>query len=70
MTVKKGDLVRLVEEKFVGSLEAQASDPRLPPYVFTGQGEVVDLMGEYAQVKFPVPTPNVWLRIDQIEAVK
>nr|B8HX52.1 RecName: Full=NAD(P)H-quinone oxidoreductase subunit O; AltName: Full=NAD(P)H dehydrogenase I subunit O; Short=NDH-1 subunit O; Short=NDH-O [Cyanothece sp. PCC 7425] len=70
MAVKKGDLVRLVEEKFVGSVEAQASDPRLPPYVFAGQGEVVDLMGEYAQVKFPVPTPNVWLRIDQLEAVK
>ncbi len=70
MAVKKGDLVRLVREKFENSLEAQASDRRLPPYVFSGDGEVVDIRGDYAQVKFRVPTPNVWLRIDQLEAMK
>jgi hypothetical protein len=67
MAIKKGDLVRLVREKFVGSLEAQASDTRLSPYLFEGQGQVVEVRGEYAQVRFPVPTPNVWLRVDQLE---
>lgn len=70
MAVKKGDLVRLVREKFENSLEAKASDPRLPPYVFAGNGEVVEIRGDYAQVKFPVPTPNIWLRLDQLEATK
>lgn len=68
MAVKKGDLVRIIPDKFKGSVEAQASDWRLPPYVFEGTGEVVETQDEYAQVKFAVPTPNVWLRIDQLEA--
>lgn len=69
MAVKKGDFVRLVQESFTDSVEALASDPRLPPYVFEGKGVVVDLRGDYAQVKFPVPTPNIWLRLDQLAAV-
>lgn len=67
MAVKKGSLVSIVREAFENSVEAQASDRRLPPYVFEGTGEVVELKGDYAQVKFKVPTPNVWLRVDQLE---
>jgi hypothetical protein len=70
MAVKKGDFVRLVLEKFENSIEAQASDRRLPPYVFDGTGEVVEISGDYAQIKFLVPTPTVWLAVDQLEAVK
>jgi hypothetical protein len=69
--IKKGDLVRAVREKLETSLEAQASDPRLPPYLFDSKGEVVDIRGDYAFVKFgKVPTPNIWLRIDQLEPFK
>jgi hypothetical protein len=67
MAIKKGDLVRLVLEKFENSIEAQASDLRLPPYVFDGTGEVVEISGNYAQIKFRVPTPTVWLALDQLE---
>ncbi|NJM78061.1 MAG: NAD(P)H-quinone oxidoreductase subunit O [Acaryochloridaceae cyanobacterium RU_4_10] len=67
MAIKKGDLVRLVLEKFENSIEAQASDRRLPPYVFDGTGEVVEISGNYAQIKFRVPTPTVWLALDQLE---
>jgi Cyanobacterial and plant NDH-1 subunit O len=67
MAIKKGDLVRLIRETFEGSLEAKASDTRLSPYLFEGKGQVVEVRGDYAQVKFPVPTPNVWLRVDQLE---
>lgn len=70
MALKKGDLVRVIQEKLENSVEALASDRRWPPYIFEGKGEVVELRGDYAQVKFPVPTPNVWLRADQLEAVK
>ncbi|HIK45333.1 MAG TPA: NAD(P)H-quinone oxidoreductase subunit O [Leptolyngbyaceae cyanobacterium M65_K2018_010] len=68
MALKRGDLVRAVREKLESSLEAQASDPRFPPYLFETQGEIVDLNDEYALVKFGhVPTPNIWLRQDQLE---
>jgi Cyanobacterial and plant NDH-1 subunit O len=66
--LKRGDLVRAVREKLEGSLEAQASDPRLPPYLFETRGEIVDIRNDYAQVKFGhMPAPNVWLRLDQLE---
>ncbi len=71
MAVKKGDLVRAVREKLENSVEAKASDTRFPPYIFDSKGEVVDLRGDYAQVKFgKVPTPNIWLRVDQLEPFK
>lgn len=68
MAVKKGSMVRIIPEKFADSLEAKASDSRLPPYVFAGTGEVLEIKGDYAQIKFRVPTPTVWLRVDQLEA--
>jgi hypothetical protein len=71
MAVKKGDLVRAIREKLENSLEAQASDSRFPPYLFETKGEIVDMRGDYALVKFgQVPTPNIWLRVDQLESVK
>ncbi|MBD2104228.1 NAD(P)H-quinone oxidoreductase subunit O [Leptolyngbya sp. FACHB-261] len=70
MAFKKGDMVRAVREKLDGSLEAQASDPRWPPYLFNSRGEVLDLRGDYVLVKFGVvPTPPVWLQEGQLEAV-
>lgn len=68
--IKKGSLVRVVKEKFAGSLEAKASDTVLPSYLFNSKGEIVDVNDEYALVQFYVPTPNVWLRLDQLEEAK
>ena len=69
-TIKKGTLVRANREKLENSLEAQASDSRFSSYLFETKGEVVDLRGDYAFVKFgQVPTPNIWLRVDQLEVV-
>jgi Cyanobacterial and plant NDH-1 subunit O len=71
MAVKKGDMVRAVREKLENSLEAQASDTRFPSYIFESKGEVVDMKGDYVLVKFgKVPTPNMWLRADQVEEFK
>ncbi len=64
--IKKGTLVRAIKEQLVNSLEAHASDTRFPNYLFESKGEVVELAGEYALVKFFVPTPNIWLRLDQL----
>ena len=65
--IKKGSLVRVLPEKLDNSLESKASDSRLPAYLLESKGEVLDLKDDYALVKFYVPTPNVWLRLDQLE---
>jgi hypothetical protein len=68
MAVKKGNMVRAVREKLENSVEAKASDSRFPAYLFDSRGEVVDIKGEYALVKFgKVPTPNIWLKLEQLE---
>ncbi len=71
MPVKKGDTVRAVREKLENSLEAKASDVRFPTYIFETKGQVLDIRGDYALVMFgQVPTPNIWLRVDQLEEFK
>ncbi|MBH8551899.1 NAD(P)H-quinone oxidoreductase subunit O [Nostocaceae cyanobacterium CENA357] len=71
MAVKKGDMVRAVRDNLENSTEALASDTRFPSYLFESQGEIVDVKGDYALVKFgKVPTPNIWLRLDQLEEFK
>ncbi|NET52602.1 MAG: NAD(P)H-quinone oxidoreductase subunit O [Merismopedia sp. SIO2A8] len=66
--MKKGTTVRAIREKLENSVEAQASDPKLPSYLFETKGEIVDIEGDYMLVKFgKVPTPNIWLRADQLE---
>ncbi|MEO0949345.1 MAG: NAD(P)H-quinone oxidoreductase subunit O [Cyanobacteria bacterium J06641_5] len=68
--IKKNSLVRAVREQLEGSLEAKASDDRFPPYIYESKGEVQEIEGDYALVKFYVATPNVWLRLDQLEAIE
>lgn len=65
--IKKGALVHAVRDKLIDSVEATASDTRFPKYLFESKGEIVDIEGDYALVKFYVPTPNIWLRLDQLE---
>ncbi|MBW4483091.1 MAG: NAD(P)H-quinone oxidoreductase subunit O [Tildeniella torsiva UHER 1998/13D] len=66
--LKRGDLVRAVRDKLENSLEATASDTRFPPYLFETRGEILETSNDYALVKFgEVPTPNIWLRLDQLE---
>jgi hypothetical protein len=67
--LKRGSFVRVVREKLENSVEATASDNRFPPYIFETRGEIQDTEGDYALIKFGVvPTPNIWLRLDQLEA--
>ncbi|MCB8788252.1 NAD(P)H-quinone oxidoreductase subunit O [Planktothrix agardhii] len=69
MGIKKGDFVYAVREKLENSLEAKASDPRFSAYIFETKGEIMELRGDYALIKFgQVPTPNIWLRLDQLES--
>ena len=52
MAVKKGNMLRAIREKLENSLEAKASDSRFPSYLFETKGEIVDIKGDYALVKF------------------
>ena len=71
MPIKKGTMVRAIREQLQNSTEATASDSRFPSYLFESQGEILDVKGDYALVKFgKVPTPNIWLRLDQLEEFK
>lgn len=71
MPIKKGTMVRAIREQLENSTEAKASDSRFPSYLFESQGEILDVKGDYALVKFgKVPTPNIWLRLDQLEEFK
>lgn len=66
VAITKGNLVKVIRENLENSLEAKASDSRLPEYLFNSKGEVLDIKEDYALVKFYVPTPSVWLRLDQL----
>ena len=65
--LKKGALVRLNLAAYQRSLEAAASDPVPPAYVLEGPGEILALKGDYAQLRWRRPVPDVWLRLDQLE---
>ena len=67
--LRKGTLVRVKVEAYAGSLEAAASDPQPPLYMLEGPGEILAVKGDYAQLRWRRPVPDVWLRLDQLEAV-
>jgi len=67
-TFRKGSLVRVNRKVYQNSLESTASDQIFPEYIFEGPGELLIIKGEYAQVRWRPPVPDVWLRIDQLEA--
>tara|TARA_B100000965_G_C19002702_1_gene503169 strand:+ start:183 stop:446 length:264 start_codon:yes stop_codon:yes gene_type:complete len=64
--LRKGDLVKVVREKYLNSLESQASDNNLPEYIFQGPGEVLLIKGEYCQVRWRRPVPDIWINSDHI----
>tara|TARA_B100000029_G_C17531300_1_gene943337 strand:+ start:1485 stop:1730 length:246 start_codon:yes stop_codon:yes gene_type:complete len=67
-TFRKGSLVRVNRKAYQNSLESRASDQFFPEYIFEGPGELLIIKGQYAQVRWRMPVPDVWLRIDQLEA--
>ncbi len=66
-SLKKGTLVRLNRAAYLDSVESTASDENPPAYPFEGPGELLLIKGEYAQIRWRRPVPDVWLRIDQLE---
>ena len=66
--LRKGALVKVNRSAYEASLEAAASDPTPPDYIFEGPGALLVVKGEYGQVRWNRPVPDVWLRMDQLEA--
>ena len=58
---RKGDLVKVEREKYINSMESKASDEDLPEYIFQGPGEVLLIKGEYCQIRWRRPVPDVWI---------
>ena len=67
---RKGDLIKVNKDVFINSLESKSSDKALPEYIFAGPGEVLLVKGEYCQVRWRRPVPDVWFRLDQLEPWK
>ncbi|WP_036901677.1 MULTISPECIES: NAD(P)H-quinone oxidoreductase subunit O [Prochlorococcus] len=65
---KKGSLVRVNRMAYAESLESMASDANPPDYIFDGPGELLLVKGDYCQIRWRRPVPDVWLKIDQLEA--
>ena len=63
---RKGDLVKVEREKYINSTESKASDNDLPEYIFHGPGELLLIKGDYCQVRWRRPVPDVWIRTDQL----
>ncbi len=66
--LRKGALVRVNRAHYENSIEAKASDGSPPSYIFEGPGELIAIKGDYCQVRWRMPVPDVWLRMDQIES--
>ena len=68
VALRKGALVKVNRVAYDASVEASASDPLPPAYIFEGPGELLVVKGDYGQVRWNRPVPDVWLRMDQLEA--
>ena len=68
--IRKGDLIRVDREKYLNSLESKASDNDLPEYIFQGPGEILLIKGDYCQVRWRRPVPDVWINSDHIVSYK
>ena len=66
--LRKGALVKVNRAAYSASLEASSSDPTAPDYIFEGPGELLLVKGDYGQVRWNRPVPDVWLRMDQLES--
>ena len=64
---RKGSLVRVNPDAYRNSIESLASDNLPPDYIFEGPGELLAIKGDYGQVRWRRPVPDIWLRIDQLE---
>ena len=64
--LRKGALIRVSRKAYERSLELKASDQSPPDYIFEGPGELLTIKGDYCQVRWRRPVPDVWINSDHI----
>ena len=64
--LRKGDLVKVEREKYLNSLESKSNDENLPEYIFNGPGEILLIKGDYCQIRWRRPVPDVWINSDHL----
>ena len=64
--LRKGDLVKVDRLQYINSLESLASDANLPEYIFEGPGEILLIKGDYCQIRWRRPVPDVWINTNHI----
>lgn len=60
--------MRVLRDQIEGSIEATASDSRLPDYIFDTDGEILDIKADYAWVKSCPTVANTWFKLDHLTA--
>jgi len=61
-------MVTAIKDKLANSPTALANDTRWSSYIFETPGEIVEIKGDYVQVKFgQVPTPPIWFHKDEVQ---
>ena len=63
---RKGDLVKVDRERYSNSSESRASDINLPEYIFEGPGEILLIKGDYCQIRWRRPVPDIWMSIEHM----
>ena len=61
---RKGALVQVNRKAYLKSSQSLSSDPSPPQYIFEGPGEVLLIKGDFCQVRWRKPVPDVWLKAD------
>ena len=64
LKLKKGDLVKVDRHAYRADASSRASDPEPPDYIFLGPGELVQVKGEAALIRWRLPVPDVWLPME------
>ena len=65
--LRKGTLVRVSYEAWTRNPETGTGDVTATHYIFRGPGEILALRGNYGQIRWHRPVPDVWLCLDYLE---
>ena len=67
--LKKGSLVKVDRSAYLRGSNPTASDPEPPDYIFLGPGEILQMKGDVALIRWRPPVPDVWLSTSVLRLV-
>ena len=69
LKLKKGSLVKVERDAYLADPSCAASDPEPPDYIILGPGELLQVKGDVALIRWRLPVPDVWLPVDVLRPV-